>query len=81
MDALVHIGHDARIKKNVEIAAGAIIGGFDVIGEGTFIGINACIRNRITMGTGSMIGMGATVVKGVDSKQTVVGNPARPMVK
>ncbi len=33
LDALVHIGHDAHIKKNVEITAVSIVGGFDVIGE------------------------------------------------
>ena len=76
LDALVYVGHDAHIKKNAEIASGSIIGGFDMIGENTFIGINACVRNRVTLGNSSLIGMGATVTRNVNDNEVVVGNPA-----
>lgn len=76
LDALVHIGHDAHIKKNAEITAGSVVGGFDTIGEDVFVGINACIRNRVALGSSSLIGMGATVTKNVNDNEVVVGNPA-----
>lgn len=79
LDALVHIGHDARIKKNAEITAGSIVGGFDTVGENVFIGINACIRNRVTLGNSSLIGMGATVTKDISNNEVVVGNPAHSL--
>lgn len=81
IDTLVHIAHDVHIHKNVEIPAGVIIGGYTQIGERAFIGINAAVRNRITIGEDAVIGMGATVLKDVDAHSVVVGNPAKPLKK
>ncbi len=81
IDALVHIGHDVHLHKNVEITAGAIVGGFVEAFEGAYIGINAVIRNRVSVGAHSFIGMGATVTKSVPEGVTVVGNPAKPFEK
>lgn len=78
IDSLVHIGHDVTIERNVEIPAGAIVGGFDVLKEGSYVGINATLRNRIVLGKNAFVGMGAVVTKSVDDDLTVVGNPARP---
>lgn len=77
IDALVHIGHDVHIHKNAEITAGGIIGGFDELYESSYVGINATLRNRITIGSNAVIGMGSTVTKSVENDTTVVGNPAR----
>lgn len=77
IDALVHIGHDVHLHRNVDITAGGIIGGFDELGEHSYVGINAVLRNRITVGERAVIGMGSTVTRSVDSGITVVGNPAR----
>lgn len=81
LDTLVHIGHDVNIGKNAEITAGVIVGGFATIEDGAWIGINACIRNRISIGENVLIGMGAVVTKSVPSQVTIVGNPARVMEK
>ncbi len=78
IDAHVHIGHDVHLHKNVEITAGVVVGGFVEAMENCYIGINSVIRNRIVLGKGSFIGMGATVTKSVDDDITVVGNPAKP---
>lgn len=77
LDALVHIGHDVRLRSNVEITAGATIGGFTDIGEHAYVGVSAVLRNRIRVGENAFIGMGATVTKSVDANTTVAGNPAR----
>ena len=37
IDALVHIGHDAHLHRNVEITAGAVVGGFVNAMEGSYI--------------------------------------------
>lgn len=81
LDAFVHIGHDAHLHKNVEITAGAIIGGFDVLEDRSYVGLNSTLRNRISLGENAFIGMGSTVTKSVEADVTVVGNPARPFVK
>lgn len=77
LDAMVHIGHDVHLHKNVEITAGVIIGGFDELFERAYVGINAVLRNRITVGENAIIGMGSTVTKSVEADTVVVGNPAR----
>ena len=79
LDALVHVGHDAVLKRNVEVTAGGIIGGFDVVEENVFVGLNVSMRNRISIGANSVIGMGSVVTKSVDGEITVIGNPAKPM--
>ena len=77
IDALIHIGHDVHLHRNVEITAGAVIGGFVDAKEGAYIGINAVVRNRISLGAHSFTGMGAVVTKTVADDVTVIGNPAR----
>lgn len=80
-DALIHIGHDVHLHRNVEITAGAVLGGYVEAFEGVYIGINAVIRNRVTLGAGCFVGMGANVTKAVEPGVTVAGNPARPFEK
>lgn len=77
LDALVHIGHDAQIRKNTEITAGAVIGGFSIIGEEVFIGVNSTIRNRIELEDSCFIGMGSNVINCVKTNEVVAGNPAK----
>ncbi len=81
IDALIHIGHDVFIKKNAEITAGAVIGGFVELGVQSYVGINAVLRNRVVIGDGAFVGMGAVVTKSVVPNITVVGNPAKEFIK
>lgn len=81
IDVLIHIGHEAHLHKNAELIAGTIVGGFADIGENAYIGINSSIRNRISIGSHSIIGMGSNVTRSVEAKETVVGNPARVYIK
>lgn len=72
-----NIGHDVLIESDCEIGAGVIIAGFSRICSKVKIKIGALIRNRITIGKSSLIGMGAVVINDVKEHQTVLGNPAR----
>ena len=74
-----HIGHNAEISNNCEISTGSIIGGYAKILNGVKLKLGALIRNRITVGRDSIIGMGAVVVKTVPDNSVLVGNPARPL--
>ncbi len=81
IDSLVHVGHDAFIKKNVEITAASVIGGFTILEEKAYMGINSCIKNRKHVGKNTVIGMGAVVTKELDDNKVYVGNPARILTK
>ncbi len=80
-DALIHIGHDVHLHKNVEVTAGVTFSGFVDAGEGTYVGVGSVLRNRINLGNHSFIGMGSNVTKSVDSNTIVAGNPAKPFEK
>ena len=81
LDAFVHIGHDAHIHKNVQVVAGVIVGGFDVVEENAYLGLHATLKNRISIGCKSIIGMGANVLKSVAPHTVYVGNPAKELRK
>lgn len=79
LDALVSVGHESQLEKNVRIASGSNLGGFSQIGENTFIGLGAIIHNRLKIGKRAMIGMGSVVIKDVPDETSVFGNPAKVM--
>lgn len=81
IDSLTYVAHDVHLHKNVVLTSGVVVGGFVEAMEGAYIAINAVIRNRVTIGRNSFVGMGAIVTKSVPDGITVVGNPARPFEK
>jgi len=52
-----------------------------VIKQGASIGANATILPGITIAENAMVGAGAVVTKNVEENTTVVGNPAREIIK
>jgi acetyltransferase-like isoleucine patch superfamily enzyme len=75
----VHVGHDAQIGADCELAPGTVIGGHAVLEDGVRCGIGALILPRKRVGAGARIGAGAVVTKDVPPGETWVGNPARPL--
>ena len=65
----------------VTVGPNATICGDVTIGDDVMIGAGAVIRNLLTIGDGAVIGCGAVVVEDVPAGVTVVGNPARPIVR
>lgn len=81
LDGLVHIGHEAHLHRNTEITAGAIVAGFVEMDEHSYLGVNSSIKNRIHLGKNCVVGMGSNVTKSVEEDTTVIGNPAKPMIR
>ena len=73
----VHVGHDARIGPDCELAPGTVVGGGAELGKGVKCGVNATIRPLVKIGDGAVIGCGAVVVKDVEARAVMAGNPAR----
>lgn len=76
-----YVEHDCVIGDFVTFAPGTKVNGNVTIGDHAYIGSNAVIRQGLTIGAGATIGMGAVVTKDVPPGVTVIGNPAKPMIK
>ena len=77
IDALVHVGHNARIGKNCLLVAGTIVGGSSKIGDNCWMGENCNILDRIHVGHNVIAGAGATITKHISDNKVVVGTPAK----
>jgi UDP-N-acetylglucosamine acyltransferase len=79
--AHAHVGHDATIGDNCEICTGVIIGGYAVIKDEAKVKLGVTVRNRKTVGTGALVGLGAAVVADVGDGEVWFGNPAKSKAK
>jgi sugar O-acyltransferase (sialic acid O-acetyltransferase NeuD family) len=75
------VGHDAVIDDHALIAPGAILSGFVRVGAAAYVGAGACVRQRVLIGERALVGLGAVVIADVAPATTVVGNPARVLLR
>lgn len=73
----VHVGHDAWLGSNVEVAPHTSVGGHVTIGDNVRVGQSAVFKPFITVGEGARIGCGAVVIRDVPAGEVWAGNPAR----
>lgn len=58
-----HIGHDSVLGDHIFIASHIVVSGHVNIGDYSFIGVNATLRNSITIAPRTLIGGGAVIMK------------------
>jgi acyl-[acyl carrier protein]--UDP-N-acetylglucosamine O-acyltransferase len=73
----VHVGHDAIIMDDCEIAPHTSVGGHVTISRGVRVGQGALFKPFVSVGEGARIGMGAVVIHDVPAGEVWAGNPAR----
>jgi len=81
-----YVAHDCVIGDYVTFAPGVRCNGNIHIQDHAYIGTGAIIKQGtpskpLVIGKGAVVGMGAVVTKDVPPGVTVVGNPAKPLVK
>jgi sugar O-acyltransferase (sialic acid O-acetyltransferase NeuD family) len=71
-----HIGHHGIIEDNVFFTSHVVMSGHCHIKKGAFLGVNACIRDGVTIEENCIIGMGSVVTKNTEPNHTYIGSPA-----
>mgnify|MGYP003337642840 CR=1 FL=1 len=72
-----HIGHHGVVENNIFFTSHVVMSGHCHIKNGAFLGVNSTLRDGITIGENSIIGMGSVVTKNVPDNETWIGSPAR----
>lgn len=75
------VEHECNVEDFAHIAPGAVLAGNVSVGKYSFIGANAVIKEGVKIGRNTIVGAGAVVLRNVDDYQTVVGNPAKLIIK
>lgn len=76
-DNLVHIAHNCKIGPSSLITACAELSGGVVLGKEVWIGPNASIMQKVSIGDGALVGLGAVVTKSIPEFTVFAGNPAK----
>lgn len=75
------IDHDCVLEQGVHISPGAHLSGNVAVGACSWIGVGAAVHQCIQIGAGVMVGAGSVVIKKILDGQTMVGNPAHPLLR
>lgn len=76
IDNSVFISHNVKLGRDTFVVGEAILFGSSSTGERAYISGNATIRNKVKVGSDTIVGMGAVVTKDVQDGDIVMGNPA-----
>lgn len=81
INANASIDHECKLADGVEIGPGATLCGLIKVNNNVWVGAGATILPRIEIGTDAIVGAGAVVTKNVLPGITVVGIPAKQLIK
>jgi sugar O-acyltransferase (sialic acid O-acetyltransferase NeuD family) len=76
-----HIGHDSTIGDHCFISSHVVVSGHVHVHRHCFIGVNATLRNAITVGEYSLIGAGAVIMKDTAPRSVYIGSRTRAFDK
>lgn len=75
------IGHESSIGPGSVLNPTVNISGGVRLGEGVLVGTGAQVLQYVEIGDGATVGAGAVVTKAVPAASTVVGIPAKPLLR
>lgn len=81
IDDQVFIAHNVKIGERSMVVACTEISGSVTIGSDCWISPQTSIINQVSVGNGAFVGIGAVIIRNVESGSVVVGNPAKPLRK
>ena len=71
-----HIGHHSKISDSVMFTSHVVLSGNCVVEKFCFFGVNATIRDGITIAEGSFISMSTCIIRNTNPWKMYSGNPA-----
>lgn len=77
IDNLCHVAHNVFIGKRSKIIALTMLAGSSIIGEDVWVAPCSAVKNQVTIGSNSLVGLGAVVTKDVEKNTVVAGVPAK----
>jgi sugar O-acyltransferase (sialic acid O-acetyltransferase NeuD family) len=75
------VGHDSVLHDFVSVYPGATVSGSVVLAEGVTVGTGANVLPGLHVGAEAFVGAGAVVTRDVAPGATVVGSPARQLLR
>lgn len=79
MQPYVSLGHDDLIGDGCVLSCFSNFGGNISVGEYTYLGLSTCIKQGVTIGANTVLGMGSVVYNNIPDEVIALGNPARAM--
>jgi sugar O-acyltransferase (sialic acid O-acetyltransferase NeuD family) len=75
------IAHDCILEDFATLGPSCALAGNVIVEEGAELGVGVRVAPRVRIGRGAMVGAGAVCIRSVTPNTTVVGVPARPIVR
>jgi sugar O-acyltransferase (sialic acid O-acetyltransferase NeuD family) len=76
-----HVGHDSTIDDHVFVSSHVVISGHVHIGEYSFLGVNATLRNGISIAPRTLIGAGAVIMGDTVEGGVYIARPSQRIEK
>jgi sugar O-acyltransferase (sialic acid O-acetyltransferase NeuD family) len=61
-----HVGHHSVIHDHVFVTSHVVLSGHCVVGPYSFLGVNATIKDQVSLAEGTLVGMGANISKNTE---------------
>jgi len=71
------VGHDVVVERDCGLSSMINLGGATTIRAASYIGMGAMIKEGLTIGHSTIVGMGSVVYTDIPNEVICVGNPAR----
>src|SRR5262245_46055908 len=73
-----HIGHHSVIHDHAFFTSHVVLSGHCVVGECSFLGVNATIKDQVTLAEGTLVGMGAIIGKNTEPWSLYKADATKP---